>query len=158
MHSDQINKAQLRNPGVTRGMVIGALMVCVATFVFAAVSRRTQAPTPVVITQPAVAERLFVTEGSTPGTFRIRDAQTLTLLKEFGPNDDNFVRSTLKGIERLRRTEEVSLSQPFRLTRYKGGSLQLVDLGTGQHFELTSFGLINAGQFAELLPQQGSQK
>ena len=65
--------------------------------------------------------------------------------------ENGFLRGTLRGLARTRRSEQVSPAVPFHLAQWPDGRLTLDDPATGRHIELLAFGADNAGVFARLL-------
>lgn len=131
-------------------MVIGAGLVSAGTFAWAFISRR-QNLAAVFPAKPIVAQRAFFVEGSTPGTLVLRDVDSNAVIKTYTPDQDGFIRTTLKGLERARRSAEMDLRAPYQLTKFNDGMLTLDDIATGQRIELIAFGPTNLEAFAELL-------
>ena len=65
--------------------------------------------------------------------------------------ENGFLRGTLRGFARVRRSEHIGSAAPFRLARWSDDRLTLDDPATGRHVELLAFGPSNAGVFARLL-------
>ncbi len=81
--------------------------------------------------------------------FRDKDAEPLVI----EPATNGFLRSTVRGLARERRREDVSADIPFRLTQWDDGRLTLEDPTTSRRIDLEAFGSTNAGAFAKLLTE-----
>ncbi len=68
--------------------------------------------------------------------------------------ENGFIRGTLRGFARVRRSEHIGSAAPFRLALWSDDRLTLDDPATGRHVELLAFGPSNAGVFARLLTTQ----
>ncbi len=68
--------------------------------------------------------------------------------------ENGFLRGTLRGFARIRKSEHLGADAPFRLARWSDGRLTLDDPATGRHVELLAFGPTNAGVFARLLTEK----
>jgi putative photosynthetic complex assembly protein len=66
--------------------------------------------------------------------------------------ENGFLRGTLRGLARTRRSEGIGPALPFRLTAWTDGRLTLDDPSTGREIELEAFGSLNEAVFARLLP------
>ena len=98
---------------------------------------------------PAVAREL-VFEDRDDGAVVARAAGSLRTVEVF-EGENGFLRGTLRGLARARRSEQVSPALPFRLAEWPDGRLTLDDPATGRHIELLAFGADNAAVFARLL-------
>lgn len=63
-----------------------------------------------------------------------------------------FLRGTLRGLARTRRSEGLDGTQPFHLAAWSDGRMTLDDPATGRHVELQAFGSANLAVFARMLP------
>lgn len=86
------------------------------------------------------------------GSITIRDDHTGDLIFTVEPGQDNFIRATLRGFGQSRLRSGLTREQPFRLTRFDDGSLQLDDAQTGRKVNLGAFGPANAQAFARVMP------
>ena len=86
------------------------------------------------------------------GAIVIRDAHTRGLVATVEPGQDNFIRATLRGFGQARLRAGLGREQPFRLTRFTDGSLELSDPTTGRVVNLGAFGPSNFAAFTKLLP------
>ncbi|KQP59175.1 hypothetical protein ASG40_16550 [Methylobacterium sp. Leaf399] len=91
-------------------------------------------------------------DDQTDGSITIRDDRTGDLIFTVEPGQDNFIRATLRGFGQSRLRSGLTRDQPFRLTRFDDGSLQLEDEQTGRKVNLGAFGPANAQAFARLMP------
>ena len=69
---------------------------------------------------------------------------------------NGFLRGTLRGLARTRRSEGVGPEQAFHLTGFSDGRLTLSDPTTGRHIELEAFGSLNEAVFVKLLTEKES--
>ncbi|MBO1020296.1 hypothetical protein IPV08_09990 [Methylobacterium sp. SD274] len=85
------------------------------------------------------------------GAIVIRDAWTQDVITIVEPGQDNFVRATLRGFGQARLRAGLTRDQPFRLTRFADGGLELSDPSTGRVVNLGAFGPSNFAAFIRLL-------
>ena len=97
-----------------------------------------------------VAARDLVFEDRDDGAVLARAAGSLRTVEVF-EGENGFLRGTLRGLARTRRSEQVSPAVPFRLAQWPDGRLTLDDPATGRHIELLAFGTDNAAVFGRLL-------
>jgi putative photosynthetic complex assembly protein len=64
---------------------------------------------------------------------------------------NGFLRGTLRGFARIRRSDGVGSGPPLLLSGYANGQLILSDPTTGRHVELEAFGSENEAVFVRLL-------
>lgn len=64
---------------------------------------------------------------------------------------DHFLRTTLRGLVRVRRSEGIGSEPPFRVSRLVDGHLTLEDPATRRRIDLEAFGHSNAGAFGAIL-------
>jgi putative photosynthetic complex assembly protein len=67
---------------------------------------------------------------------------------------NGFLRGTLRGLARARKSEGIGEDAPFRLTAWADGRLTLDDPSTGRHVELEAFGESNEAVFSRLLTEK----
>jgi putative photosynthetic complex assembly protein len=67
---------------------------------------------------------------------------------------NGFLRGTLRGFARTRRSDGIGSGPPLDLVGYADGQLILVDPSTGRHVELEAFGSENEAVFVRLLTMQ----
>lgn len=122
-------------------MVAAALL---ATFIGAAVGTGPAQPD-----GAADAERLLRFADREDGAVIVADAAGQVL--DVVTGQQGFLRGTLSGLTRIRRTEGIGQDPPFRLAALAGGRLVLTDTATGKTVELGAFGPTNAAVFARML-------
>jgi putative photosynthetic complex assembly protein len=106
--------------------------------------------------KPVVARDLiFADRGD--GAVEITNADDHHLLSVM-TGQNGFLRGTLRGMARTRRSDDVGSAAPFRLTAWSDGRLTLDDPATGRHIELEAFGPDNVAVFARILalPDRGA--
>jgi len=69
--------------------------------------------------------------------------------------ENGFIRGTLRGLARTRRSEGIGSEDPFHLASWSDGRLTLDDPATGRHLELQAFGSSNTEVFGRLLTAHG---
>ena len=73
------------------------------------------------------------------------------------PGDGGFIRGVLRSLVRERRAMGIGPDEPFRLTAFADGRIQIQDRATGRIIDLGAFGPTNAGAFASLLSAKGDR-
>jgi putative photosynthetic complex assembly protein len=99
----------------------------------------------------AIAERELRFEDRDDGSVVVRDADTGAVIQVLVRGTNGFVRSTMRGLARDRRSRGIGPEIPFRLIARADGSLTLEDPATGHNVPLAAFGPTNAGVFAGFL-------
>jgi len=69
--------------------------------------------------------------------------------------ENGFIRGTLRGLARTRRSEGIGSEDAFHLASWSDGRLTLDDPATGRHLELQAFGSLNTEVFGRLLTAHG---
>ena len=100
--------------------------------------------------QPVAARDLRF-EDRADGAILIYDAGSTTPF-EVVQGENGFLRGTLRGLARVRRSEGLDGSKPFHLAAWRDGRLTLEDTATGQRLDLEAFGHTNEAVFARMLP------
>lgn len=91
---------------------------------------------------------------SADGSVVVTDARDGSPVAVF-TGENGFLRGTMRGMARTRRSEGVGPQAPFRLSGWSDGRLTLDDPATGRHIELEAFGSSNTGVFGRLLTAHG---
>ena len=81
----------------------------------------------------------------------ISEADTGRVVDVASPGTNGFLRSTMRGLARDRKRQDLGAEAPFRLTRWADGRLSLQDEATGRSIDLGAFGPTNAAVFAHLM-------
>ena len=103
-----------------------------------------------------VAEsRLLRFDRDATGEIDVIDAATGETIAKAG--GEGFVPGVLRGLDRLRRTSESSISEAYRLERLGNGRLMLTDTASGVTLDLAAYGQANARVFAAFLPSTGDR-
>lgn len=95
----------------------------------------------------------FQTDGR--GDVAVIDAQTGETITLAGK--EGFIPGVLRGLNRLRRTNEFHPGDAYRLERLSSGELMLVDTTTGVRLELNAYGHANARVFETFLRPTGDK-
>jgi putative photosynthetic complex assembly protein len=136
---------------VPRFVLIGAALLIVAT-ITAALAMRVIGIDRFPPTAAVLAERELRFTDRADGAITVTNAADGTVIDILAPGSNAFIRGTLRGLARQRRSEDVGKELPFRLTAYADGRLTLDDPGTGRRIDLEAFGPTNVQAFARFLP------
>lgn len=109
------------------------------------------------MSQPVAVVQLRFEDGPS-GSVEIREAGSHHLVSVVAPGTGGFIRSTMRGLVRERKRNDVGAGPPFRLTRWSDGTLSLDDQTTGRHIALDAFGATNARVFASLIEHGGMRQ
>lgn len=91
------------------------------------------------------------------GSVAVIDADTGERLDALAPGTGNFLRATLRGLGRDRKSKGAGPEAPYGLYRIADGRLLLVDSETGRQIDLLAFGRSSASSFAKYLPSVSVQ-
>ena len=112
---------------------------------------------------PNVSRAAAGTQASAIRSLTFADASDGAVLIDDGTTGERivrgtggFIRSTVRSLVHIRRSEGISARTPFTLTRWDDGSLTLSDPATGRALELGGFGDDNRAVFAALLPEEAA--
>lgn len=141
-------------PGV---FVAGAGLVCL-TIVSAWVAHTTGKGEQKLTISRAVETVPLRFEDRPNGSVAISDARTGRMVSVVEPGSGGFVRSTMRGLVRERKRNDIDAGPPFRLTRWSDGTLSLDDDTTGRHIALDAFGATNAKAFASMVEEGGPSR
>lgn len=136
-----------------RAPLIG-LFAMVGLSLVAAVAGRMTHSSVVETTGAVVAARDLRFADAADGSVIVTDAQDGAPVERF-VGENGFVRGTLRGFARTRRSEGIGPEDSFRLTSWSDGRLTLDDPATGRHVELQAFGSSNTEVFGKLLTAHG---
>lgn len=70
---------------------------------------------------------------------------------------EGFIPGVLRGLNRMRQTEQASANDAYRLERLANGQLLLVDTASGVSLDLAAYGRDNAASFLRFLQDTGDQ-
>jgi putative photosynthetic complex assembly protein len=142
--------ATTTHASVPRGALLAAAGVIGLALSAAALGRLTG---PVATAPPStvVQSALLRFDDRPDGSVAILDPARNTQVAVALPGTNGFLRATLRGLARERRSEDIGAHAPFRLTRWADGRLTLDDPTTQRHVELEAFGITNMEAFARLL-------
>jgi putative photosynthetic complex assembly protein len=107
---------------------------------------------------PAVEVRELHFTDRSDGGIDVTDARSGRVIEVIAPGTNGFLRSTLRGLARERKRQELGPEVPFRLSGRSDGRLTLEDPATGRYVDLEAFGPTNAGVFARLLLADGAPR
>lgn len=143
------------NQPFPRGLLVGAaLLVGLSLVTVAAVRIRglATASAPADINQSAtVIARELRFEDRSDGGVAVFDVQSKKSLDVIPGGSNGFLRATLRGLARDRRSRGIGSEVPFRLSQRADGQVILEDPTTQRRVYLAAFGATNANAFARLL-------
>ena len=70
---------------------------------------------------------------------------------------EGFIPGVLRGLNRMRQTEDASIAADYRLEHRSNGQLVLVDTASGVALDLAAYGRDNAAAFLAFLSPSGDQ-
>lgn len=70
---------------------------------------------------------------------------------------EGFIPGVLRGLNRMRQTENAKPTDAYRLERLSNGQLLLVDTASGVSLDLAAYGRDNAASFVRFLSPSGDQ-
>ena len=68
---------------------------------------------------------------------------------------EGFIPGVLRGLNRMRQTEQADIAQAYRLERLSNGQLLLIDTASGISLDLAAYGHDNAALMATFLSSTG---
>ena len=90
-------------------------------------------------------------EDRSDGGIAVRDAKSGVVLDTVAPGTNGFLRSTMRGLARERKRQNLGPELPFELHARADGRLTLIDPATQRRIDLESFGPTNMAVFAQLV-------
>jgi putative photosynthetic complex assembly protein len=134
-----------------RGVLLGAGLLIGFALVSVTTARLLHWQESVVPVSREVASlRLNFIDG-TDGTVEIRDAaHGGVLVARLATSANGFLRGVVRGLARMRESNDIGPAAPFVLTRWADGRLTLSDPATGERIPLEAFGSKNSRAFAVL--------
>ncbi len=139
-----------------RAMRLGIFATVGLSLVLAATGRMTHIGA-VQATGTLVATRDLDFADGIDGSVIVTDARDGSPVQIF-TGESGFLRGTMRGMARTRRSEGVGPQTPFRLSAWSDGRLTLDDPATARHIELQAFGSTNTEVFAQLLTAHGGTR
>ena len=89
---------------------------------------------------------------------RIIDAETGEDVAIVAPGTNHFLRGLMRGLNRARKSDQVSYDVPFLLQRWPNNRLVLIDTHDGVALDLMAYGQTNAASFEPYLKRsEGGQ-
>jgi len=141
-------------PYFPRAPLIGMFALVGLSLVAAVAGRMTNTGV-VETTGSVVAARDLRFSDGADGSVVITDAKDGAPV-EVLTGENGFVRGTLRGLARTRRSEGIGSEDSFHLASWSDGRLTLDDPATGRHIELQAFGSLNTEVFGRLLSMHGA--
>jgi putative photosynthetic complex assembly protein len=134
-----------------RGALLGAAALMTLAIVAAGAARLTGFGTSHIPYGIPVESRDLRFVDRSDGAVVISEADTGRVVNVAPPGTNGFLRSTMRGLARDRKRQDLGAEAPFRLTRWADGRLSLQDEATGRSIDLGAFGPTNAAVFALLM-------
>ena len=145
------------SPYFPRGPLIGLFALVGVSLAGAVAGRMTNAGAMAPPTGSVVAERDLRFADGADGSVIITDARDDSPV-EVLTGQNGFIRGTLRGLARTRRSEGIGRSDSFHLASWSDGRLTLDDPSTGRHLELEAFGSLNTAVFGKMLTAHGDME
>lgn len=136
---------------VPRGALIGAAALVAFTILAALAGRVTGAGAVRLDRGTELVGRDLRFEDGPGGEVIIRTAADGRVVDVLAPQTNAFVRSTMRGLVRVRKHEHLGADAPFRLSRLADGRLRLQDAATRRQIDLKAFGPSNVGAFSAIM-------
>jgi putative photosynthetic complex assembly protein len=143
--------------GLPRAPLVGAVALVLAVVVLVVASRLSGPGQPLVDDVPIVAERLLLFVDADDGSVTALDGRTGEVIEIYPAGTNGFLRATMRGLARERRSRGFGPEIPFQLVARADGRLTLDDPATGRRLDLGAFGRTNAATFASLLGEAPSR-
>jgi putative photosynthetic complex assembly protein len=134
-----------------RGALLGAAALMTLAIVAAGAARLTGFGTSHVPYGVPLESRALRFADRSDGAVVISEADSGRVVDVASPGTNGFLRSTMRGLARDRKRQDLGTEAPFRLTRWADGRLSLRDEATGRSIDLGAFGPTNAAVFAHLM-------
>lgn len=101
--------------------------------------------------------RLIRFEPMSDGRIIILDATSGEVITTAPLELAGFLKGVLRGLGRIRRTQEIDIADPYRLEKMTNGQLLLVDTASGISLDMNAYGRSNASVFGAFLSTKGDQ-
>lgn len=98
-----------------------------------------------------VASRMLTFDDLPDGRVQVFDAATGESIEILAVGEYGFLRSTLRGLARERRSHKLGKELPFIIEKRSNGQILLQDTATQRYIDLWAFGETNARVFARYL-------
>lgn len=135
-----------------RAPLIGAaLLLGISLLSVAAVRWLGEAEVAPLPAEPPQRVRELTFHDTDHGGVLVREADTGALVARVAYGSNGFLRSTMRGLARERRSRGIGSELPFRVQQEADGRLSLIDPATDRIVDLWAFGADNAKVFAHLL-------
>jgi putative photosynthetic complex assembly protein len=136
------------------GVLVGFVVILTT---FAMPTDRVLSASPPVTTADVLTSRDLIFLDDPKGGFVAFDVNENREIRHVLPGEGGFIRGVLRSLVRERRQNGIGKLEPFRLTAFADGRIQIQDLSTGRIIDLGAFGPTNAEAFASLLSAKGER-
>jgi putative photosynthetic complex assembly protein len=135
-----------------RPLGVGIVLLLSISFVAVAFGRYTEIGTVRNPQTAPLAIRDLVFVDLPEGEIAVKDARTDETIHVIHMGEDGFIRGSMRGFARERKTRGKPADAAFRLIRWDDGTTTLADTSTGQVVYLNAFGPTNAAAYERFLP------
>lgn len=133
-------------PLIASFVLVGAVLLLVGGYRLGGFAPEARVPT-----RPPVLSADLHFRDRADGGVLVYDATRSHVLEVLEPGTHGFLRVTLRTLTRERRSHGIGPEQPFRISSWENGEVEVVDPATGRRLSLRPFGIENADSFAALL-------
>ncbi|MCA3555777.1 photosynthetic complex assembly protein PuhC [Aestuariivirga sp.] len=134
--------------------IAAAAMVLAALLAVLAARVGGYSPVQSLGTPEVVHSRLLRFESDAQGVAVI-DATTGAIITH--TSAEGFIPGVLRGLNRMRQTQQARATDAYRLDYLSNGQLLLIDTASGISLDLAAYGRENAASFLRFLPTTGDQ-
>lgn len=104
-----------------------------------------------------VDSRILRFEQAGDGRVTVIDGATGQAITSTAPGAEGFLKGALRGLSRIRMSDEASPTAAYELQRLSNGQLLLIDTASGIKLDLNAYGRGNAAVFAQFLETTGDK-
>lgn len=142
---------------IPRPVLYAAAALVVLTITLSAFGRYTGVGVLSTPQATVVATRDLLFTDRSDGSVLVTDAETGRVAYIAEPGTNGFLRGVMRGINRIRKLENISREQPYRLVQFHNGRLSIVDPATGWDVKLEMFGPDNYSVFVRMMDREYAQ-
>jgi putative photosynthetic complex assembly protein len=150
--------AEIRTQGIPRSISIGASALIAFALAATFFARNSGVGEVHMPSQQAYQVLHLDFVDADDGGVLVRDASNNDLLYRVKPGTNGFIRSALRGFAQERLRDGIGRAMPFTLTRWRDGTLSLMDEATNRRIDLDAFGPTQSEDFAQLFVAKGAAK
>lgn len=136
----------IKRPLIAIGALVALALVGVTVMTVTDAKHLAALPESTVLTSRALSF-----EDLPDGQVQVFDALSGELIETLAVGEHGFLRSTLRGLARERRSHNMGKELPFVIERRSNGQILLKDTATDRYIDLWAFGETNARVFSRYL-------